>query len=95
MFSKSLFFGILWLIDIELYESIFVNLEASCLISLLYINVFCDNIEWNHLVFQNTKILPYKMLFIKLNMHSQNNTEVEGIKKVSFSLDLLVTFFSL
>lgn len=39
--------------------------------------------------------LPYKMLFIKLNMHSQNNTEVEGIKKVSFSLDLLVTFFSL
>lgn len=35
------------------------------------------------------------MLFIKLNMHSQNNTEVEGIKKVSFSLDLLVTFFSL
>lgn len=60
MFSKSLFFGILWLIDIELYESIFVNLEASCLISLLYINVFCDNIEWNHLVFQNTKIFLIK-----------------------------------
>lgn len=81
--------------DIELYESVFANLEVSCLISLLYINVVCDNIEWNHLKFQNAKILPYKMLFIKLNMHSQDSTEDGGIKKVSFSLDLLVTFFSL
>lgn len=81
--------------DVELYKSVFVNLEASCLISLLYINVVCDNIDWNHLEFQNTEIFPYKMLFIKLNMHSQDNSEDEGIKKVSFSLDLLVTFFSL
>lgn len=80
--------------DAELYETAFVNLKANCLISLLYINVVFDNIEWNHLEFQNAKILPYKMLFIKLNMHSQDSTEDGRIKKVSFSLHLLVTFFS-
>lgn len=94
MSSESLFFGVLWLMDVELYESVFANLEACCLISLLYISAVCDNIEWNHLEFQNAKSLPNKMFFMKLNTHSQDNTEDEGIK-ISFSLDLLVTFFSL
>lgn len=70
--------------NVEFSENIFVNFEVNHLITLILINVVCDNIEWNYLGFQNSKILLCKMLFTKFNMHLQDNTEDRGIKKVFF-----------